>query len=103
MSYNGFANYQTWNIALWIDNEEPTYRRWRAQTRRIFEHAGSKQAARHELADALKAEHQEQIDALGLQTSWVTDVLGAALDDVDWVEIADNMLEEYPDDAPPAA
>ena len=24
--YNGYANYETWNVALWIQNEEPIYR-----------------------------------------------------------------------------
>ena len=23
---NGYANYETWNVALWIQNEEPMYR-----------------------------------------------------------------------------
>ena len=26
MSYQGWTNYETWNIALWVGNEEPTYR-----------------------------------------------------------------------------
>lgn len=26
MSYNGWKNYETWNVALWIGNEEPLYR-----------------------------------------------------------------------------
>ena len=25
--YNGWTNWETWQINLWIDNEEPTYRR----------------------------------------------------------------------------
>ncbi len=25
MSYNGWTNYETWNVALWIDKEEGTH------------------------------------------------------------------------------
>jgi hypothetical protein len=26
MTYNGWANYETWNIVLWVDNEIGSYR-----------------------------------------------------------------------------
>ena len=32
MSYNGFKNYQTWNVVLWINNDENLYRIARSET-----------------------------------------------------------------------
>ena len=29
-TYNGWHNYETWNVHLWLTNEEATYRYWRA-------------------------------------------------------------------------
>lgn len=48
-SYNGWKNRQTWNVALWIGNEEPLYRaavefarkcKGRAVYRLFIEHEG---------------------------------------------------------------
>lgn len=33
-AYNGWANYQTWNVMLWMDNEESAYREYRAKVQR---------------------------------------------------------------------
>ncbi len=33
-TYNGWPNYQTWNVMLWMDNEEPLYRAYREKVQR---------------------------------------------------------------------
>ena len=32
-NYNGWANYETWAVKLWFDNEEATYRTWMERAR----------------------------------------------------------------------
>lgn len=36
MSYNGWANYETWNVCLWIDNEESLYHEKMRVARRLI-------------------------------------------------------------------
>ncbi len=38
--YKGWANYQTWNVALWLRNDEDLYRLARGRRRRAFRTAG---------------------------------------------------------------
>jgi hypothetical protein len=33
MAYNGWTNWATWNVELWLDNEEPLYRAKQAYIR----------------------------------------------------------------------
>jgi hypothetical protein len=32
--HNGWANYETWCVHLWLSNEEGSYRYWRDEVRR---------------------------------------------------------------------
>ncbi len=34
MSYNGYPNYATWNVQLWLDNDEGLYREYQRRIRR---------------------------------------------------------------------
>ena len=88
MTYNGWSNYETWNVALWIDNEPGTYDERRELARRA--------RSVSDLANSLKAWVEEMAPDLG--ASMFADLLGAALSEVDWSEIADHWYEEAHED-----
>lgn len=105
--YNGWSNYETRCVNLWIDNEEGSYNYWRERAREVYDDAKpsyssetKKEAATRELANALKDEHEEaKPEVVGV----FADLLGAALSEVDWYEIASAMLEdsdEFPENEP---
>lgn len=83
-TYNGWKNYNTWAVNLRMRNEEHSYRYWTAAAKRAENVA--------ELADALKDAHEEGAPDLG--TSVYSDLLGYALQSVDWYEIAKYLFEE---------
>jgi hypothetical protein len=104
-SYNGWKNYATWGVALVLDNEQSTYNEARNRAHTIEMHApGSpqvidgiwtkEQAARFVLADWLK-DYVEEL--CGLESDELSmmarQMIGAALSDVDWDEIASHYLE----------
>ncbi len=113
-NYNGWTNYETWCVALWLDNDEGTQcmvQEWADEVKSehpLPEPTKSKrkgasaayrqavEAAKSEaavgLADRLKDFVEEQAPDLG--ASMFADLLGAALGEVDWYEIAQNALEE---------
>ncbi len=89
--YNGYPNYQTWNVSLWLDNEESTYNY-------VREVAGESDRwdDEWEFADWLK-EFTEEANPLSSDASVYSDLLGHALSNVDYYEIADNILSEFDD------
>lgn len=99
--YNGWKNYETWAVNLWLSNEEPTWDYWleeavecRSQAAICPQVAGgvwqADRAAVYLLADRLKEEIRDDApEVVGMYA----DLLGAALDEVDWLEIAEALLE----------
>lgn len=96
MAYNGWSNYETWNVALWFDNDEGLYNERVEVGQRLWDEAEDEddrsQAARIALADWIKSFTEEMTPDLG--ASMFSDLLSAALSEVDWHEIADNWLSE---------
>jgi hypothetical protein len=103
-TYNGWTNYETWNVKLWMDNERSSYEHYREMARealanpienKYIESARDRSAIA--LADALKDEYEEASQEL-LERSKATasvwaDLLGAALSEVNWREIANSLLD----------
>jgi hypothetical protein len=95
MSYQGWKNYETWCVALWIDNEEGLYHE-------VCDMVHSMRFKEmYEIADTLK-DYIEEMNPLSGDASMWSDLLGAALSEVDWIEIAehykDDEEEEIEDD-----
>lgn len=98
--YNGWTNYETWCVNLWISSEESSYRYWdevateewdNAEPTEIFNRPDT---ARYTLANRLK---DETLDGSPLRNSanMYSDLLGAALSEVDWDEIANALLADH--------
>lgn len=93
MAYNGWTNYETWNVKLWIDNEEGSYRYWQGVADELWE--ADPEGAECDLAGRLREEIRDAaMDGIKDQASMVADLLGSALDEVNWDEIAESMLSD---------
>jgi hypothetical protein len=105
--YNGWTNYETWLVKLWIDNEQGSQEYWAeaaqdAAKRSVarYDWESDRGAAVHSLSERLKDEHEEQVSTVAGVTGWIADLVGAALSEVNWSEIAESLIEdEVEDDA----
>jgi hypothetical protein len=95
--YNGWTNYETWVVNLWIDNDPGDYERWREIAREYLDAASEAppltrmEAAAIGLADELKEQADEELP--DVERFW-KDLLLAAFSGVNWDEIAWCLIEE---------
>ncbi len=106
--YNGYTNYETWAVCLWINNDQGLQEYWDGEAAVVWDDTADDPAdsvltrsdnARNELADRLKNEHEEQaanilLDSPARGGGLFADLLNAALSEVDWYEIADTLLRD---------
>jgi len=96
--YNGWSNYETWCVSLWLLNDEGLYNATRelTETARADVEAYGEGEPAWELRRSLKAfcESFPEVEAVQSQASFVADLFGSAWGEVDWQEIAENLLSE---------
>ena len=90
--YNGWTNYETWAVALWLDNSEQSQGYWQEMAREALVHEdGELDSAAHRLALIMQSDHEEALPEL---TGFASDLLNAAMSEVNWQEIAKGFVSE---------
>lgn len=102
-TYQGWSNYPTWAVNLWMANDEPMYREALDMARATVMHISvdsnvltgiwsEENAAKFRLADSYKDWLTEM--ATLDEASFRSDILGWALEQVNWEEIAAAWIED---------
>lgn len=95
--YNGWTNYETWCVKLWMDNDKGSQEYFAGlaldhyQRDRPAMGLTKENLATISLAQALKEHHEEALPGLG---GFVADMLNAAMSEVSWHEIAKYLVDE---------
>jgi hypothetical protein len=87
--YNGWSNYPTWAVNLWLSNDEGLYN----ETQEKAQFAANQADPSNGLASSLRYWVENEL-APDLGATFAADLLGYALGEVNWHEIADVWLEE---------
>jgi hypothetical protein len=108
--YNGWTNFETWCVNLWMSNDAGSDEHYRELAQEVYSEAeqetradGSVLFTRNEratltLADRLKDEFEEQQSELTGVTGVFADLLSAAMSEVNWHEIAEHYVSDVDQD-----
>ena len=98
-TYNGWKNYETWNVKLWLDNEQGTYYEVTGHATEAVTEARDQETEpdAYEFSRWLR-DYVEELRP-ELPASMFSDLLGAALSEVDYHEIAEAYLSDAKEEA----
>jgi hypothetical protein len=90
--YNGWTNYETWCVDLWIGNDEGEYNYWCDQAYNVKKEF-DEDTQEYTLADMLKDNLEERAEEAITDASVFSDLLRAAISEVNFGEIARHLLD----------
>ena len=91
--YNGWTNYETWLVKLWMDNEQGSYSYFQEQAEQVLKDDPDDEDNDRirTLAAVIQESHEESLPKL---EGFAADLMNAALSEVNWEEIAGSLLED---------
>lgn len=103
--YNGWTNYETWAVNLYMDNDRPQESFWKVVCLTCFHQAKAdgqftrQENASFHLAKRIQEEHEnaatDMLEAAHYEFGPLADLLRGALSEVNWREIATSWIERY--------
>ena len=83
---NGWKNYETWIVNLWIDNDQAFANYWRDRAEEVRDVS--------DLADEMQEFYTEQAEQVIPSQGMFNDLFNSALREVSWYDIAENYISE---------
>ncbi len=91
-TYNGWTNYQTWVVNLWMTNDSGSYEHLQSMARDCLTHLEDNVSdAVWELSKRLEEDHDEFMPEV---TGVYADLLTHSLGMVNWHEIARHVIDD---------
>lgn len=91
--YQGWTNYETWAVNLWMSNDEGSYRYWQGEAK-----AATDPDDPETLAEVMKEHYEQLLEDQTLQrviyNTLFADLLSGALSAVNWYEIARSWIDD---------
>jgi len=85
-NYNGWTNYETWYINLWLTNDQSSYNYWSSVTNEC--------TSIHELSEQIKDDIDKN-NPLSSESSLYSDLLSSAISSCNFYEIAQSFWQDF--------